>query len=90
METEIGKLLNTKTTYKDLVASKLLNIFMEVDKISEKDFARVDKGIDRCKAVCDLPDMQPLIESFDQAGARAELCAEIIYWKVGRQFSSTL
>jgi hypothetical protein len=76
----IASIFNYTKTYSDDVSRSLINIIMNANGVSEKDFSRVD-GI--MKNVKDLlsnnDDAKDIIAEFESEDKRVDFCAEYIY-----------
>lgn len=73
-------IFNLEQSYSKTVKNCLMNIFMESEGISEKSFSKVDELSLKCDKIID--GNKDLINSFEAANARQELCAEIIFFKL--------
>lgn len=76
----LSSIFNKEYTYKDKVASSLVNILMDVNGISEKSFSQVDNLIANVKDV--LSNNQKAIEiilAYESDDKRPDFCAEMIY-----------
>jgi hypothetical protein len=68
------------STYTEKVQSCLTHVIMDVRHISEKAFAAVDAAMAESKGV--VQSNLDLVVQFETAGARPELCAEVLYGTV--------
>lgn len=75
----IGDIFNRKYTYSDRVKDDLIGILMEVQRISEKDFKKIDNIVELVKNYISENDIKNIILDCEQNNKRSRLCAELIY-----------
>lgn len=75
----INDIFNKKYTYTDRVKDDLIGILMEVQRISEKDFKKIDNIVELVKNYLSENDIKNIILDCEQNNKRPRLCAELIY-----------
>lgn len=76
----IASLFNYTKTYSDDVSRSLINIIMDANKVSEKDFSRVDAIMKNVKILLTTnEEAKEIIGEFESENKRADFCAEYIY-----------
>ena len=79
---DIQPLLNYKTEFADLVKSKLIDIIMEEEAVSEKAFSAVDAIAARASEIIKRTEVTNVIEEGKAKNSRPSMCAEIIFDKI--------
>jgi hypothetical protein len=74
------EMINKKYEYIDYVYDHIVNIIMDEQEVSEKDFSNIDKITSDVKLKFN-DDIKIEINKFEQLDKRAEYCAEIVYDK---------
>ena len=78
-----NNIFNTEYSYKKLVKSALLNIIMDVERISEKSFKQVDEKIQYIKNIFENNrQIENIINDCESQSKRYKYCAEFIYENV--------
>tara|TARA_Y100000310_G_scaffold278009_1_gene296193 strand:+ start:121 stop:435 length:315 start_codon:yes stop_codon:yes gene_type:complete len=73
--------------YHQQVRRAVTTILEEVDKMSEKDFKRVDAMMNKADHICRRKDNVPVILQCKLDGKRPQLCAEILFDQMRRRQS---
>jgi hypothetical protein len=76
----IASIFNYTRTYTDNVSGALIDVMMRANKVSEKDFRRVDSIMANVKELMTKNDeVKDIIAEFETENKRVEFCAEYIY-----------
>ena len=75
--------------YENAVRNVLINILMDEQKISEKDFTKVDAITDKVDNFISSSEAKSKISSCKKKNCRPDLCAEILYHNSLRKQAST-
>lgn len=76
----ISSIFDIKYTYTDMVRSKLVDIMMQINRISEKSFKQVDDLVATIKdLVSGNDEVKAIIKNCESEDKRTQLCAELIY-----------
>lgn len=75
----INDIFNIKYTYTDRVKDDLIGILMDIERISEKDFKKIDNIVELVKNYLSENEVKSIISECEQNNKRSRLCAELIY-----------